>query len=311
MDDLVVVIRSVEERTEQACIDIVRSQVGPDSPVHLVRNKPFAEAHVESMHLAMQSGTRWALFLDADVLLRQDAIPLMLREAEAIAEPFYMLNFRILDRGFGGPAYGVHLYSTKYLETALRYADSAREAQRPETFLCVEMARHAAIPSLRSTQLVGLHGYEQYYTDSYRTTFVRAVKFARHTEYFLRLYRAHYQDDPEFRIMLWSVLDGLVYRAAHSVAPLQKDFYHADSEFALTLFDLCEKTPFNPEGFTVERIIEAHVPDDQYSLIASDICPPQRIAVAVPDRGWRRQLRRTAFGPPRRLKKIVQVALYG
>lgn len=210
---VVVVIRSVEERTERACAHIVRSQLESDSSIHLVRNKPFAEAHIESMCLAAQSKAKWALFLDADVLLRDDAIPMMLQEAEAVAKPFYMLKFPVLDLGFDGPAYaGVHLYSVEHFETALQLSETAYGAQRPESHLCTEMAHKAGVPSLRSAKLVGLHGYEQFYADIYRTTFVRAVKFARHTDYLLRLYRSRYESDSEdnydYRVMLWGLLDG-------------------------------------------------------------------------------------------------------
>lgn len=316
MSDSVVVIRSVEERTEQACLDIVRAQVGADTPVHIVRNKPFAEAHVESMRLAVHSATKWALFLDADVLLRRNAIPDMLDEANAIPGPFYMLNFQVLDRGFDGPAYGgVHLYSVAHLRSALQLTETIYDVQRPESHLCIEMAHRARVPSLRSARLVGLHGYEQFYTDLYRTTFVRAVKFARHTNYLLRLYRSRYESDSggdfEYRVMLWGLLDGMIYRGSNSQAPLDKAQYEDKALAVLALLGLRERGTFSSEGYPIDQIINGHVPNEHYHEIAGHVCPAGDIAVGVPDRSMRRLIRRIVRSPRTRLKRIVEVALHG
>jgi hypothetical protein len=287
MEDFCIVVRSVRERTEEACLQIVRSQLGPGGPLYVVRDRPFAEAHIESMRLAVEAGAKWSLFLDADVLLRRDALADMLREAEAISQPFYMLNFRVLDRGFGGPAYGVHLYATEHLRTALKFADLAREAQRPETRLCIEMAQEARVATLRSAQVVGLHGYEQFYADLYRTSFVRAVKFVLCRDYLLRRYRDRYETDADDRVMFWGLVDGMVYGADHETAPLDKEFYRERASRVLVMLGLEEKGPLTLDCGGVEQVLRAHVPDEEYLVFQHLVCPAGRVALPVTSVGKR------------------------
>jgi hypothetical protein len=317
VNDLCVVVRSIRERTEEACLRVVRSQLEPGSPLYVVRDKPFAEAHIESMHLAVEANTRWSLFLDADVLLRKGAIAQMLREAEAISIPFYMLNFRILDRGFNGPAFaGVHLYATKYLSTAIRFKEAMRLDQRPESRLCAEMARRAEIPTLSSTQLVGLHGYEQFYADLYRTVFARAVKFGRHFDYFLRVYRDRYRHnngDYDNKVLLWGLLDGTLYKFEHDNAPLDKRHYQTYVQQMFLLLDTKEKGPLVHSQDKIERTIREHTPDQHYRANQDWICPPDFIAHPVPDNSLRKRVKEKTlrfmlyFG--RRVKKVIADSL--
>lgn len=314
MEDLTVVIRSVGERTEQACLEIVHSQVAADNQIHCVKNKPFSDAHVESLHLAVQSQAKWALFLDADVLLHENALAMMLREAENISQAFFMLNFPVLDRGFDGPAYaGVHLYSAKHLRTALLLSEVVEGAQRPENRLCVEMAHKAKIPSLGSSKVAGLHGYEQFYTDLYRTTFVRAVKWANLTDYLLWLYRSRYEsasdDKNEYRVMLWGLLDGIVYRGMHSQAPLNKPFYQTKATTIMTLLGLREKEQFLLNAYPVESVISKHSPNPRYREIATLICSSGEQIAVPPRRSFLWRIRRIFFALRRQIKHGTRPAI--
>lgn len=308
VQSLCVILRSVRERTEEACLEIVRSQLPPGSPLYVVRDRPFAEAHIESMRLAVEAGCQWSLFLDADVLLRRGALADMLREAESIAQPFYMLNFRVLDRGFGGPAYaGVHLYTTEHLKTALRFADLARGAQRPESRLCVEMAREARIPTLASMQVVGLHGYEQFYADLYRTAFVRAIKFASCRDVLLRRYRSRYEADSDDKVMFWGLVDGMVYGMDHETAPLDKKFYHGRASQVLAMLGMEEKGPLAVDQDEVERELQEHVAGEDYLAIQHKVCPSAPVLAAPPDRSLRRRVRRRFYTWGRRVKQAALV----
>lgn len=312
MNDLCVIVRSVRERTEEACVQIVCSQLETGSPFYVVRDRPFAETHVESMRLAVEAGTRWALFLDADVLLKRDAIADMLCEVETVADPFYMLNFRILDRGFGGPAYGVHLYAIEHLRTALQFEGLAYEAQRPESRLCVEMARQARIPTLSSTRLVGLHGYEQFYADIYRTTFVRAIKW-RCLEHLLKRYRSLYppggEGDQDDMVTFWGLVDGMLYGFEQEKAPLEKGFYRERASGLISMLGLEEKGCFALDRDEVNRVLREHVPDTHYLAIRRWVCPSDAVAHPVPDRSLRQQVRKRAarllLAMGRRAKKAV------
>jgi hypothetical protein len=312
VNDLCVVVRSVGERTEEACLQIVQSQLGSESQIHMVKDKPFAEAHLESVRLAADSGAKWSLFLDADVLLRKDAISEMLREAESISMPFYMLNFGILDRGFGGPARGVHLYTTNYLQDALQFREAAWQAQRPESQTCIEVAK-MGIPTLSSTQVMGLHGYEQFYADIYRTAFVRAVKSAPFVDYLLRRHRARYplggECDQDDKVMFWGLVDGMVYGFDHEKAPLDKKWYRERASQVLAMLNLQEKGPFVLDQDEIERTFREHILDEQYLANEHRICPSARICVPIPDHSLKGRAKRTIYhcllSCGRRVKEVI------
>ena len=294
--DLIVVIRSAGERTTQACQEAVSAQLTENGRVYEVTDVPFEEAHIRSVKLAVGSNATWAIFLDADVLLREHAIAMMLAEAESLAEPFYLLNFRVLDFGFAGPAYGVHLYNVKYLTQALEFEVIARKDQRPENRMVLEMREKNHVNSALSCNLVGLHGYEQYYCDLYRTSYVRAVKFQKRRDYLLTTLRSRCfrgcEYDLEYQVMMWGWLDGSVYGMQHEKAPLDKSFYQKNAAQMSTVLGLREKDEYMHDAGKVEETIQNHVTDVLYDANQYWICPSKIIIPPPSNRSLAKRLYR-------------------
>lgn len=293
---LIVVIRSVGERTKKACVDIVSSQLNHDCLVYEIEDMPFEEAHIRSVRLAAESNAKWAIFLDADILLRENALTTMRVEAESLLAPFYMLNFRILDLGFAGPTYGVHFYDVKYLNQALEFEALAWQDQRPETRMVLEMQEKKGISSAFSSKLVGLHGYEQSYNDLYRTSFVRGVKFKIRRDYLLPTLRSRCFEegayDRDYQVMLWGWLDGSIYSLEHEKAPLDKAFYHDKASQLLTQLGMYEKEVYlQPDRERIEQIICNHITDALYLANQYWLCPSKFPSPPMPDRSLRRRLR--------------------
>lgn len=276
-NEIVVVIRCAGERTEEACQRLVREQVEAGL-VATVSERPFARALEKSIEIALECGSRWSLFLDADVLLRREAIPMMMAELEACSQRFYMMNFLVMDRGFCGPAYdGVHAFRTELFSQAVGFMPLAWSDQRPETRLCKEMGQRG-YPTILSKTLVGLHDYEQYYRDLYRKMFVRALKYKDRIDYMASVFRAHYRQDDDYKAMLWGLVDGLIHRnAGHTYAVLDVEFYRERSAAALEMIGLTEKDPLlalpdlSPDG-----VIQNFQPDALYLANRDWIAPEQR-----------------------------------
>lgn len=275
--EIVVVLRSVGERTVQACSEIVSLQLEGCGEVHEIKDCTFEEAHLRSVQIASKSGAKWAIFLDADVLLRDNAIPMMVNEADAFTGSFYMMNFGILDHGFAGPTFGVHLYDVRNLTHALDYEKQARKDQRPESRMVLEMWTKRHIPSTLSHTIVGLHGFEQYYRDLYRTSFVRAVKFAKQGDYLLHVCRSRYfagdSESQDFKVILWGFVDGSLFAARRQKAPLDTSSYQKKAEEMITLLNLKEKGPYVRDREWIERSILDHRTDDIYEQNKSWLFP--------------------------------------
>lgn len=265
---ITVVVRNAGERTSGLCQSLIRKQIDPGS-IEIVTERPFSVAQEKSMRLALEAGQEWSLFVDADVLLIQNALDVILSELTASTEAFYMMNFLVLDRGFGGPTYaGIHAYRTSMFRKALEFMDFAHQDQRPETRLCKEMAR-LGYPTTLSKSIVGLHDYEQYYRDLYRKMFVRAVKFKNIAVSMKEMFSMRYATEPEQQVMLWGLVDGLFYyHGGHPSAPLDVNFYMDKSEYLLNMLEIQEREPL-PENFEIapEQIINTFVPGGLYEEV--------------------------------------------
>lgn len=292
---VVVALRSVGERTSRASLEVVISQLKGRGDVYEIKDYPFDEAHLRSIHIALASCAKWAVFLDADILLRDNAIVSMVAEAEAFAGPFYMLNFGVLDFGFAGPTFGVHVYNIQYLRQALEYEEKARKDQRPESRMVLEMWTRKHIPSALSHTIVGLHGYEQYYRDLYRTSFVRAVKFAQQGNYLLHVCRSHYfagdSSSRDFKVALWGFVDGSIYATQRQKAPLDVAFYEDKAEKLIALLDLDEKGPYVLNREQIERTILDHTTDDLYEQNKSWLFPEKLSDIPAFDQSLGKRVR--------------------
>lgn len=286
--DIFVVIRSAGERTERACIDIALSQLSNASNLKVVKGLPFGEAHEESIRLAIESQSQWVLFLDADVLLKPDAIETMLLEARKIDQPFFQYNFRVLDRGFSGESYGIHFYSTQYMKNAFEIQRQVKGLQRPEYSTCKEVARRFGIPSISSTITTGLHGYEQFFVDLYRTAFVRSVKYQRHIDFLLKRYYPYdYLEKVtclEDNVMFWGTIDGILFGFDNAIAVLNKDFYIEKYSKLSRKLNIQERSVFNLEDDFVTSVFSSYKADDLYLANNAWICPTNFYTVKLPEK---------------------------
>lgn len=290
LDDVTVVIRAAGERTADLCLQLVRDQL-PADQVTLIRERPFARALEVGIVIAKDAGRPWAVLLDADVLLRSDAMARIRETLVGSPGGFYMINFALLDRTFGGPAFGVHAYNTALFDRALEFIGEARDDQRPETRLYRELGRRGFATRLNST-VVGLHDYEQYHKDLYRKMFVRAMKYEARVPFMRKILGDQYLHDSEARAMMWGLLDGMVHRLeGHRVGLLDVSVYEEHARQALTLAGVEEKPPL-PSGthVPVDGIVESFVPGQDYKANAHWIAPNRTLArVSEPSMGATRR----------------------
>ncbi|MCO4822492.1 MAG: hypothetical protein KC469_10515, partial [Flavobacteriaceae bacterium] len=66
--NVTVIIRSVGERTTDACFKIISKQV-PKTHIHIISEVPFSKAVTETFKIAIRENRNWTLAVDADLLL--------------------------------------------------------------------------------------------------------------------------------------------------------------------------------------------------------------------------------------------------
>ena len=176
-NNVVVIIRSVGERTEKVCHALVCEQV-PEENVDVIHERPFGAAVRKTLQIGIERGLRWTFALDADVLLRSNAIRDMLTWAEMRSQDFFFANFTVADKLLGQVKMGgLHIYKTSLIGEALKYADSTIDTyERPESLVRERMSLAGFSTIEVRGLIIGLHAFEQWYRDIYRTAYVHILK---------------------------------------------------------------------------------------------------------------------------------------
>ena len=210
-DAMVVVIRSVGERTEGLCKKLVIEQGVPPSNIFFVRETPFSKTLSLSFEVGIREGRPWTFCVDADVLLRPGAIMHMLSLAVGQKGNVFEIQGGILDKFFGGSrAGGVHLYRTNLLDRGLSLIPVEGTNIRPESHMLNSM-KAAGFPWRQFPYVVGLHDFEQFSRDIFRKCFVHGFKHQRFANLFTEVWREGARTDPDYEIALTGFAKGLEY----------------------------------------------------------------------------------------------------
>ncbi len=209
--DVTAIVRSVGERTEESCRRLLAEQIPPDNIV-VVRDAPFSATLARSFRVGLERGLTWTFCVDADVLPLPDAVRDLRDTARAAGDNVCEVQGLVLDKFFGNfrPA-GNHLYRTAALRTALDLipaeglaspaAPASFRPLRPELSTLNAM-KERGYPWIQTAQPVGLHGFEQYYRDVFRTCFVQAHKHDWIMHRLARFWRRMAAQDRDYEVAL-------------------------------------------------------------------------------------------------------------
>ena len=211
IDSATVTIRSVGERTEALCKKLILDQGISESNVFNVRKAPFSAAIKKSFEIGIEHGLPWTLCVDADVLLRENAIKKMIDLANQQKDNVCEIQGFILDKFFGGARQGgPHLYRTALLPKILKAIPAEGVNIRPETHALNTM-KNLGFPWLSVTLLTGLHDFEQYNRDIFRKSIVQAHKHLDLMNVFVPYWREMAKTDYDYFVALSGVAAGILH----------------------------------------------------------------------------------------------------
>ncbi len=267
--DLIVVIRTVRERTFEACRELVFKQI-PKHLVYIVSEQPFETTLRRCYEIGIDSGAKWMMTIDADVLLREGAIKDFLLEAEALPHNYFQLEGLLHDKLTGiYRKVGHRIYRTEYLNKAINLLPQPREAIRPEYTTLLRMEKLGYL-SQEVNIVFGIHDYEQYFSDIYRKAFVHAQKHPQWIPDFIKRWKCQASQDEDYRIALRGLYDGLL--CTQQVAIDKRDFIQ-NAKFALEDLELSKKNQIQVAdiGFRyVDSILSAMEPLAQDKSMTSN-----------------------------------------
>lgn len=207
--DVTVIVRSAGERTEKVCEKLILEQGIQPTDLFVVREVPFSKAMKVSFEKGIRQGKKWTLCIDADVLIRRDAIQTMVELAEKQPDRVCEVQGLVMDKFFSGPREaGNHLYRTSLLNKVIGHIPREGTDIRPETHALNRM-KEDGYNWVNIPYIVGIHDDEQYNFDIYRKAFVHAVKHLQYADLFIPHWKKNAHLDQDFAVALQAFSDSI------------------------------------------------------------------------------------------------------
>ena len=246
LDLLIVVIRTVGEQTTQACFDILRL-VLPSVPIYLVNEVPFENAIKKTFQIGMESGKKWSIVIDADVLIDKNGLLCLINDLGHIPESVFAIQGLVFDKFFNvyRPA-GNHIYRNSFLNEAMKKIANPGENLRPETAVIDNMISEG-FDMLQCSTLIGIHDYGQSYLDIAKKAFLQSHKHVALHKSLFQLWTSKANVDLDFYAALlgWDI--GIKYREkvyvdSEFISEKVKNVIDSDSKLSLDQRDPLEWT---------------------------------------------------------------------
>ena len=206
LHDVSVIIRSVGERTEELCKKLILDQGIPQENLFVINEKPFSKAMKVGYQLGIDQDLSWTYIIDADVLLRENAIIDMVKAIEQMPDNTLGISGELLDKLMGRKrTAGNHLFCTEYLHLMIKAIQPyEKENIRPESTIIKRLKKNGLFFE-KNKKFIGLHDFEQHYHDIARKAFIHSKKHIEHISDYIQFWQASLRKDQDFRAALFGL----------------------------------------------------------------------------------------------------------
>ncbi len=248
--DVALVVRSASERTTNLSEQLLQN-IFPENEVHVLQVMPFSKAVEDSLAYGIASRKKWLLCLDADVLVSVEGVNRLLDIAEHVDTKVFVIKNLILDKFF--PIYrasGIHLYRTAIADIGIKNIPAEGTTLRPETTMIKAMFKEG-YKYFQSDAIVGIHDYEQSYSDIYRKCFLQAHKHSKLIPVVEHYWSWQSQNDFDFQVAIWGALAGKLYS---NTVYVDKEFLDKEAIEFLSIKGIMEKTALLQDEYDAEYV---------------------------------------------------------
>ena len=207
---ITIIIRASGEETLKTLYKQLKKQKGKhDALIVLDKNVNFEQKLKESFKTALCYNNDFTIFIDADILLRRNAILKIKKILKKLPENDLGFGVKLWDKFYDKPKFrGLHIYRTKLLKTAIKLIPPDGTQLRPESLVKEKMASLGNQWNNKlSNYVAGLHDYNQNANDIYYKYLIRSKRSKHEVESLKKIFLKR-QMDYDFEIALKGLLDG-------------------------------------------------------------------------------------------------------
>ena len=174
-----VIVRSVGERTEDVCLELLGDIFGKENIIFIKNITPLKSAAEICCEIALKKNKKWTLIVDADTLVIKQRLLNFLKYAELLSQKHddvYCVNGLMISKFRVNPyTTGINLFYTNHLPKALNYI---RESHffKTEEFVKAKMFREN-LQTYEILYVIGLADFFQFYRDIIRKSLIFSYKW--------------------------------------------------------------------------------------------------------------------------------------
>lgn len=210
IQDLTIVIRSVNERTEKLCKKLILEQNVPEENIFIIHETPFSKAMRVGYQIGIDQNLTLTYVIDADVLLREGAIKEMVEVIHQMPNNTLGISGKLLDKFIGMKrTAGNYLFHTKFLPHMINGIEPyEKESIRPESSIIKSLQGEGYIYK-KNNLFIGLHDFEQHYHDIARKAFTHSKKHSEFISEFVTFWQSRSENDRDYDVALFGLAKGL------------------------------------------------------------------------------------------------------
>jgi len=257
LSNCVVVIRTTGERTLPVLKAKLLEEVSIND-LHIVQEEPFEKALQSCYRIGLQSGKKWLITFDADILPKKNILNELLRFSKTINDNVFMYNGYVYDKFMlKYRRAGYRVFKTKALEMALSYLPEPGNELRPESYVINKMLDKGYVKK-NFQYFGGLHDYYQKYEDIYRTVYLHSNKHFKRCLNVFDQWVDKSKIDYDYIIAIRAFSDAIIYK---DKAITDSRFYKGKYELARSQLDLIEKSNISLEKYSNYYDIISSLPE--------------------------------------------------
>ncbi len=266
------VIRTVGERTEEVCIELVQLQKNLNEKATVIREPTHASAVDKTFMLGLQSEADWFVLIDADMLLLPGCMQEIKNEIQSLSKNTFVIFPAVYDKLYSMRRWGVTVYRVSVIEEVYK----AFQKVRRHHHLKIEGKAIKEVASRQkemyfSRKVVALHDFHQYYKDLYRKTYLNAIRNPGYNKRAKKYWKKMSAQDADYLVMLKGLEDALT--EGRQLTNSVNDFSQAELTERIREQRLSEKHPlywkdFANNSFTMS--MEAEISSNEKNSVFND-----------------------------------------